>query len=202
MFTLDASMGNPNRDQEYLGKLQDYYADFRNLPSYAVIGDLLGMASKSAVSALVKRLTLAGFVEVTPDRRRAPTKRFFERDLADFNVPAGLPAAANDALSESLTIDEYLIPRPSNTVLVKVRGDSMIEGGIHDGDIAVVEKRHAANVGDVVVAIVDGEYTLKELGRDKQGYLLLPKNVDFEPIRPQEGLEIFGIMVGLIRKYR
>ncbi|WP_148715235.1 LexA family protein [Chitinolyticbacter meiyuanensis] len=195
-------MGNPNRDQEYLGKLQDYYADYRNLPSYAVIGELLGMASKSAVSALVKRLTLAGFLEVTPDRRLAPTKQFFARDLADFNVPAGLPAAANDALSESLTIDEYLIPRPSTTVLVKVRGDSMIEGGIHDGDIAVVEKRHAANVGDVVVAIVDGEYTLKELGRDKQGYLLLPKNADYEPIRPQEGLEIFGIMVGLIRKYR
>ncbi|WP_035051553.1 LexA family protein [Andreprevotia chitinilytica] len=195
-------MGTPNRDTEYLGKLQDYYADYRILPSYATIGELLGMASKSAVSALVKRLTLAGFIEMTPDKRLAPTKRFFERELADFNVPAGLPAAANDAMSESLSIDEYLIPRPSNTIMVKVRGDSMVEAGIHDGDIAIVEKRHAASIGDVVVAIVDGEYTLKELARDKQGYLLLPKNIDFQPIRPKEGLEIFGIMVGLVRKYR
>ncbi|UXY13975.1 LexA family transcriptional regulator [Chitiniphilus purpureus] len=195
-------MGNPNRDPEYLAKLQDYYADYRSLPSYAVIGELLGMASKSAVSALVKRLTLAGFLETTPDRRLAPTKRFFERELADFNVPAGLPAAANDAMSEAVSIDEYLIPRPSSTLLVKVRGDSMMEAGIYDGDIAVVEKRHGAQVGDVVVAIVDGEYTLKELARDKQGYLLLPRNPAYDPIRPREGLEIFGIMVGLIRKYR
>ncbi|XZG69096.1 LexA family protein [Chitinibacteraceae bacterium HSL-7] len=195
-------MGNPNRDHEYLGKLQNYYASYRNLPSYAVIGELLGMASKSAVSALVKRLTLAGFIEMTPDKRLAPTKRFFERELSDFNVPAGLPAAANDALSEALSIDDYLIQRPSDTVLVSVRGESMVEAGIHDGDIAVIEKRHAARVGDFVVAIVDGEFTLKELSRDQTGYLLLPHNASFDPIRPEQTLEIFGIMVGLIRKYR
>jgi len=195
-------MASPNRDQEYLGKLQDYFTDYRSLPSYAVIGEMLGMASKSAVSALVKRLTLAGFLETTPDRRLAPTKRFFERPLADFNVPAGLPAAANDAMSESITIDEYLIPRPSTTVMVTVRGDSMIEAGIFDGDIAIVEKRHAAKLGDIVVAIVDNEYTLKTLGRDKQGFMLLPHNAAYTPIRPQESLEIFGVMVGLIRKYR
>lgn len=195
-------MASPNRDHEYLGKLQDYFADYRSLPSYAVIGELLGMASKSAVSALVKRLTLAGFLETTPDRRLAPTKRFFERALADFNIPAGLPAAANDAMSESITIDDYLIPRPSNTVMVTVRGDSMIDAGIFDGDIAIIEKRHAANTGDIVAAIVDNEYTLKTLSRDKVGFVLLPHNPAFQPIRPQESLEIFGVLVGLIRKYR
>ena len=195
-------MANPNRDTEYLGKLQDYFAQYRNLPSYATIGELLGMASKSAVSALVKRLILAGFIETTPDRRLAPTNRFFERELADFPVPAGLPAAANDAMSEALSIDEFLIPRPSSTVLVTVRGDSMIEAGIHDGDIAVVEKRHAASLGDRVIAIVDGEYTLKTLAKDKQGFFLQPENANYEIIRPQETLEIFGVMVGLIRKYR
>jgi SOS regulatory protein LexA len=195
-------MGNPNRDNEYLGKLQDYYADYRSLPSYAVIGEMLGMASKSAVSALVKRLMLAGYIEMTPDKRLAPTKRFFERELADFPVPAGLPAAANDAMSEALSIDDYLIHRPSATITIRVRGESMIEAGIHDGDIAIVEKRPAARVGDIVVAIIDGEYTLKELGRDKQGFLLLPRNPEFSPIRPKEGLEIYGILVGLVRKYR
>jgi repressor LexA len=167
-----------------------------------VIGDLLGLASKSAVSALVKRLLLAGYVDITPDKRLAPTKRFFERELADFPVPAGLPAAANDAMSEAISIDDYLIDRPSASVMVRVKGDSMIDAGIHDGDIAVVEKRHSANVGDVVIAIVDGEYTLKTLSRDKQGYLLMPQNPAYEPIRPKKGLEIYGVMVGLIRKYR
>ncbi|WP_283149545.1 LexA family protein [Silvimonas soli] len=195
-------MGNPNRDTEYLGKLQDYYSNYRSLPSYAVIGEMLGMASKSAVSALVKRLMLAGYIEMTPDKRLAPTKRFFERELADFPVPAGLPAAANDAMSEALSIDDYLVNRPSATIMVRVRGESMIEAGIHDGDIAIVEKRPAASVGDIVVAIIDDEYTLKELGRDKQGFMLLPRNPEFSPIRPQEGLEIYGVMVGLVRKYR
>ncbi len=78
----------------------------------------------------------------------------------------------------------------------------MLEAGILDGDIAVVEKRHAALVGDFVVAIVDNEYTLKELGKDKQGYFLIPHNADFSIIRPELSLEIFGVMVGLIRKYR
>ncbi|WP_027467434.1 LexA family protein [Deefgea rivuli] len=195
-------MANPNRDAEYLGKLQDYYADYRNIPSYSAIGELLGMASKSAVSALVKRLTLAGFIEVTPDKRLAPTKRFFERELADFNLPAGLPAAANDAMSEAISLDEFLMPHPSSSVLVKIKGDSMMDAGIFDGDIAVVEKRHAALVGNIVVAVVDNEYTLKELGKDKAGYFLIPHNADFSIIRPESSLEIFGVMVGLIRKYR
>ncbi|QZA79817.1 LexA family protein [Deefgea piscis] len=195
-------MANPNRDAEYLGKLQDYYADYRNIPSYSAIGELLGMASKSAVSALVKRLTLAGFIEVTPDKRLAPTKRFFERELADFNLPAGLPAAANDAMSEAISLDEFLMPRPASSILVKIKGDSMMEAGIFDGDIAVVEKRHAALVGDIVVAIVDNEYTLKELGKDKAGYFLIPHNADYNIIRPEASLEIFGVMVGLVRKYR
>ncbi|MBM5575637.1 MULTISPECIES: LexA family transcriptional regulator [Deefgea] len=195
-------MANPNRDAEYLGKLQDYYADYRNIPSYSAIGELLGMASKSAVSALVKRLTLAGFIEVTPDKRLAPTKRFFERELADFNLPAGLPAAANDAMSEAISLDEFLMPRPASSILVKIKGDSMMEAGIFDGDIAVVEKRHAALVGDIVVAIVDNEYTLKELGKDKTGYFLIPHNSDYSIIRPEASLEIFGVMVGLVRKYR
>ena len=195
-------MANPNRDAEYLGKLQDYYANYRNIPSYSAIGELLGMASKSAVSALVKRLTLAGFIEVTPDKRLAPTKRFFERELADFNLPAGLPAAANDAMSEAISLDEYLMPHPSSSILVKIKGDSMIDAGIFDGDIAVVEKRHAALVGNIVVAVIDNEYTLKELGRDKLGYFLIPHNANFSIIRPEASLEIFGVMIGLIRKYR
>lgn len=78
----------------------------------------------------------------------------------------------------------------------------MVEAGIHGGDIAVIEKRHAASLGDKVIAIVDGEYTLKTLAKDKHGFLLQPENAAYEPIRPQEGLEIFGVMVGLIRKYR
>ena len=80
-----------SNDRSYLESLQDYYARHRALPSYASIGGLLGLRSKSSVAALVARLKLAGYLESTPDRRLAPTRRFFARPLADAPVRAGLP---------------------------------------------------------------------------------------------------------------
>lgn len=195
-------MAQANRDREYLGKLQDYFAQYRNLPSYSTIGQLLGIASKSAVSALVSRLKSHAYLEVTPDKRLAPTDRFFEREHSEFPVPAGIPTSANDTSINTLSIDEYLIHRPSSTLLITVKGDSMIDEGICDGDIAVIEKRHSANTGDIVVAIVDGEYTIKTLAKEKDSYLLLPANKAYPTIRPRETLEIFGVLIGLIRKYR
>ena len=88
-----------SNDRSYLSTLQDYYARHRALPSYASIGGLLGLRSKSSVAALVARLKLAGFLESTPDRRLAPTRRFFARPLADSPVRAGLPEAVDDGLS-------------------------------------------------------------------------------------------------------
>jgi repressor LexA len=189
-------------DPTYLSQLQDYYADHRVLPSYATMGALLGLRSKSSVSALVARLKLQGYLESAPDKRLRPSARFFERPLADVSVRAGLPNPTEDSGSSALTIDEYLVERPSHTVLVRVRGDSMIDAGIHDGDIAVVEKKQSANIGDVVVGIVDNEFTLKYLERDKGVFVLRPANPAYPVIRPQGHLEIFGVVVGLVRKYK
>src|SRR3954470_15556263 len=108
-----------SNDRSYLSALQDYYASHRALPSYSSIGNLLGLRSKSSVAALVARLKLAGFVESTPDRRLAPTRRFFERPLADATVQAGMPNPIDDSPGDALTIDDYLIERPSQTVLVR-----------------------------------------------------------------------------------
>ncbi|NLR76074.1 LexA family protein [Leeia aquatica] len=193
-------MPPPNRDHEYLAKLQGYYADYRSLPSFAVMGQMLGLASKSAVSALVKRLQLQNFLEMTPDKRLAPTKRFFARPLMEDVVRAGLPSLANDGMRDAITIDDYLIDNPAETILITVRGDSMIDAHIQDGDLAVVEKRHAARPGDIVVAIVDGEFTLKYLDKENGQFILKPGNPAYPVIRPTTSLEIFGVMVGLVRK--
>ncbi len=103
---------------------------------------------------------------------------------------------------DSLSIDEQLIANPSKTVLVKVKGDSMIDAGIHDGDTVVVEKRASANVGDIVVAILDNEFTLKRFAREKGRIVLRPENKAYPVIRPKGDAEIFGVVVGLFRKYR
>ena len=188
-------------DNQHLAKLQDYYARHRVLPSYARIGALVGMRSKASVAGMVLRLKSEGLLESSPDRRLKPGKRFFERPIGE-SVRAGLPSPAADTGQETLTIDEYLVAQPSRTHLVKVKGNSMIDAGICDGDVVVVEKRTAANIDDIVVAVVDNEFTLKRLAREKGRMVLRPENKAYPVIRPRGDAEIFGVVVGLFRKYR
>ncbi|MEZ5615333.1 MAG: S24 family peptidase [Rhodocyclaceae bacterium] len=194
-------MSPPSRDSEYLGRLQDYFAKHRSLPAFSHMARLLGLRSVASAHAVAGRLKLAGFLQATPDRRLAPGPRFFDRPLAD-SVRAGLPAAANDASAESLTIDEFLVDAPSRTLLLTVKGDSMIDAGLQPGDYIVVDKARPARVGDIVVAIVDNEFTLKYLARDKRGMYLMAGNPAYPPIRPQGHLEIFGRVTGSFRKYK
>lgn len=188
-------------DGQYLAKLQDYYARHRILPSYARIGALVGLNSKASVAGMVLRLKGEGFLESAPDKRLRPGRRFFERTVAE-SVQAGMPTTAPDIHANALTIDEHLVTNPSKTVLIKVKGDSMIDAGIHAGDVVVVEKKVGANVGDIVVAILDNEFTLKRLEREKGRFVLRPENKAYPIIRPKGDMEIFGVVVGLFRKYR
>ena len=150
---------------------------------------------------MVLRLKAEEFLESSPDRRLKPGRRFFERPMAE-SVQAGMPTPASDMPLDSLSIDEQLIANPSKTVLVKVKGDSMIDAGIHDGDTVVVEKRASANVGEIVVAILDNEFTLKRFGHEKGRIVLRPENKAYPVIRPKGNAEIFGVVVGLFRNYR
>lgn len=201
-FTTIVSVKKSNNDPQYLATLQRYYAEHRVLPSYARMLPLLGFASKAAVKKVLERLEEAGMLERTPDSDWAPSERFFERAIATQPVPAGTPISAEADVHEHITIDRFLIRDPDNTVLIRVKGDSMVEAGIHEGDLAVVKKTTQVSTGEIVVAIVDDEYTLKTLARDKSGYHLLPANKNYEPIRPGGKLEIFGVMVGLVRRYQ
>lgn len=188
-------------DGQYLAKLQDYYAKHRVLPSYASIGALVGLNSKASVAEMVMRLKASGFLESSPDRRLKPGKRFFDRPLAE-SVHAGQPSPAAESAPETLSIDECLVAHPSRSVLITVKGDSMIDAGIHPGDVVVVEKRVAANVGDIVVAIIDNEFTLKRLDKEKGRVVLRPENKAYPVIHPKDGAAIFGVVVGLFRRYR
>jgi repressor LexA len=189
-----------NRDSEYLGKLQDYYAKHHVLPSFTVVAELVGLKSTSAVAAMVRRMKAAGILDQGDDRRLQPGKRFFERDLAH-SVRAGLPQPSNDTMDQVLSIDDHLIKTPSRTVLLTIPDSSMAEVGLMKGDTVIVEKNAPANPGDIVVAIVDNAYTVKHLARDKQGFYLTPGNKACPSSRPMENLELFGLVVGAFRKY-
>ena len=192
----------PALDPAYLEKLQDYYAEHKVIPSYSVLAGLWGVAAKSWVSQVVRRFEEAGYLDWTPDRQLKPGARFFERRLADSSVQAGLPNPAISDGYDLITIDDYLVKVPSKTALVRVKGDSMIDAGIHEGDLLVVEQQPNANVGEIVVAIVDNEFTVKYLDREKDGFVLKPANKAYPVIRPRGRLEIFGVMAGLVRRTR
>lgn len=189
------------RDEQYLGRLRSYYKRHKAIPTMATISGVVGLSSTSSVFALVGRLTDAGFLQRTPDRRIAPGKRFFERQLVS-SVRAGTPQEATQEAPEGLAIDDWLVESPNRTVLLKVRGDSMKDAGLLEGDLVLVLKGAPAKAGDIVVAIVDDAFTVKELAQDKRsGFFLKPANPAYEPIRPKGQLELYGRVVGAIRKY-
>ena len=187
-------------DPSYLAKLRDYYTKHHVIPSYTTIGRLWGISAKSWVANCVARMREEGYLKLAPDTRLGPGPRFFERLLAHSPVRAGLPDAALEEGYDLMTIDSYLVRIPSRTTLIRVKGDSMADAGIFDGDLVVVEQQPNANVGDIVVAIVDDEFTIKYLERERGGFVLRPANKAYAVIRPRDKLEIFGVMVGLVRR--
>ena len=199
-MALNSSKGTI--DPAYLEKLQDYYAEHKVIPSYSVLATLWGISAKSWVSQCVRRFEEAGYLDWTPDKQLKPGARFFERRLANDTVQAGLPNPAISDGYDLVTIDDYLVRMPSKTSLVRVKGDSMIDAGIHEGDLLVVEQQPNANVGEIVVAIVDNEFTVKYLDREKGTFVLKPANKAYPVIRPKGRLEIFGVMAGLVRRTR
>ncbi len=188
-----------NKDELYLTILRDDYARNGVIPPFSSIAGLLNFKATSSVAALVKRLKVAGYLSSTKDKRLAPTPKFLERVIAD-SVRAGIPESSNDVEYGIGSIDTYLIEKPSHTVLLNVRGDSMVDAGLLDGDKVVVLKGAPSKVGDIVVAIVDNLFTVKYLDQDSKGYLLRPGNPMYKPIRPRERLEIFGLVTGSFRK--
>ena len=187
----------------YLGKLQDYYAKEKIIPSTTQLSALWNVKARSWTHQIVQRLKEEGFLENAPGGRLRPTSRFFERTVGH-RVRAGMPQQASDVQPELLRIDDYLIEKPSQTILFPVRGDSMVDLGILEGDMVIIERSNSASVGQVVLGIVDNESPLKVLAKDQDGYYLEARNekrsADYPPIRPEQKLEIYGFYVGLIRK--
>jgi repressor LexA len=166
------------------------------------MAEVLGLASKSAVHALVKRLVDEGFLSKTPDRRVAPEEKFFERPLTQSAVRAGMPSLAEGDAPDGMAVDRYLINNPASSLLVPVKGDSMINAGIHDGDMVVIDTTASYKAGDIVIAEIEGEVTLKTLAKEAGFWVLQPENPDYPIIRPEGEWRIVGVLVGLMRKYK
>lgn len=195
-------MAETSTDKAHLEKLRGYWKRYHAFPSMAKLCEVVGLSSTASVFDLVTRLKDAGYVQRV-EGRIAPTKRFFARPLLG-TVRAGLPQPRQeDDDFKVLTIDDYLVPDPNRTFLARVKGASMRDASLLDGDMVVVQKNCPTKVGDVVVAVVDGQVTVKYLRQQPDGrFYLQAANPAFADILPTGELEILGVVVGQFRSYR
>lgn len=124
--------------------------------------------------------------------------------LAESPTRAGFPSPAADHRVVRLDLNAELVQHEEATMLVRVKGDSMRDAGIFDGNLLVVDKSLSAQHGDIVVAVLDDEFTVKQLYRRNGLVKLLPAHPDFPEIVPAEGqeLRIWGVVTATIRRFR
>lgn len=126
------------------------------------------------------------------------------RPLSLSRVPAGFPSPAEDYVEGTLDLNEHLIAHREATFFMRVKGHSMAGAGIADGDLLVVDRALEAGDGDIVVAVLDGELTVKRLWRRGGRVRLVAENPAFDPIELKDGQElvVWGVVTSLIRRVR
>jgi SOS-response transcriptional repressor LexA len=187
-------------DGQRLACLRDYYSTERTLPSYQRLAGLLGYASTSAAAAAVKRLIAHEYLRRGEGGRICPGLRFFDRPIGLGRVPAGPPADNDEIGVGGVNIDSYLVRTPSRTFVVQLKGDSMIEAGLLDGDFVIAERNSYCRPGSIVVALIDGQVTVKYLCQNGLDVFLRPANIAYQDIKPKEQLQLVGLVVGSYRK--
>jgi repressor LexA len=211
------TLGTPpltSRQQEIWQYLAEYVDTHGYPPTVREIGDAVGLASPSTVHAHLANLERAGLLKRDPTKPRALELVGRRREEAsDRHEPlpklplVGQIAAGGPLLAEEAVEDEIAVPEPLGRdadFLLRVKGDSMVDAGILDGDIVVVRKQDDARPGDVVVALVGDdesadEATVKTFHREGDGRIRLqPENAALEPLYP-EHVEILGKVTGVFR---
>lgn len=180
-------------------KILSFYERHRRMPSYAEIMNIVGFKSKNAVYKLVAKLVDLGVVGKDDKGRLTPNSLQSDVRLLGV-VEAGFPTETEE-MTDTLCLDQYLIKDRESTYLLQVKGDSMIDEGIKEGDLVVVERKGIPKDGDIVIAEVDGGWTMKYFKKKGNSVYLKPANKNYAPIYPQYDLKVAAIVKGVIRKY-
>lgn len=206
------------KQKEILVRIRDFYRDEGYFPSIRELNGLLRIKSSNTTFSHLKALIKKGYLKKNPKGKIigiADSPNHFEDSPGNYpahlsaltipffpaGVPAGFQAPAEDAGREMLTVDQYLIKHPDNTFALKVSGNSMEKAGIMPEDLLLVEKRSDAKPGQIVVAHLPSGFTVKRLLTENgQQYLKAESQQEYQ-IRLEEGTEIWGIVIGIIRKY-
>jgi SOS regulatory protein LexA len=184
----------------YKNKILDFYQETKRMPSYTEIMKLIGFKSKNSVYKLINKLVDDGVLDKDSRGRLVPNNLDYEIPLLGL-VEAGFPTNIDEQMSETISLDNYLIKDKNTSYLLEVKGDSMIEAGIQEGDLVIVERKGEPKVGDIVIAEVDGGWTMKYFRKKGSTVYLEPANSNYKPIFPTHQLRIAAIVKGVIRKY-
>lgn len=198
------------RQAEILNFIKEYLVSYGYPPTVREIGKALGVSSPATIHVHLENLEEKGFIKKEETKNRA-IELLVENEFANKNdsvaevpllgrVTAGNPIEAIENPDEFFSIPAHLIPSNKEVFTLIVSGDSMINAGIYDGDIVIVEKSNIARNGDMVVAMTeDNEVTLKTFYKESDHFRLQPENDSLEPIILNE-VTILGKAIGLYRE--
>lgn len=170
------------------------------MPNYSEIMKLTGFKSKNAVFKLIKKLEEHSFLSKDKKGKLSPNHLYGELRILG-QVEAGFPSPAEEELSDTMSMDEYLIQNKDATYILKVSGNSMIDAGIMPGDMVLVDRSLSPADGNIVIAEVDGAWTIKYFRKKGKSIYLEPANKNFPIIYPKEALNIAAVVKAVVRKY-
>ena len=196
-----------DKQKEIYEFLKTYTENKGYPPSVREICEAVSLKSTSTVHGHLKRLEKKGLIKRDPTKPRAleivelnSTKREMLNIPIVGKVTAGLPILATENIEDTFSLPLDFIKHDRELFMLKVTGDSMINAGIREGDLAIIEQTNAALNGEVVVALIENEATIKRFFKEKDSIRLQPENDAMAPIIVDD-CSILGKLVGLFRQY-
>jgi len=193
------------RQQRILDVIRSFTAEHGYPPSVREIGELVGLSSSSTIHAHLKALERRGLISRDPTKPRALRSGSLPQVPDALTLPilgrvaAGVPITAQEDVEGEFLLGAGFVPRASDAFMLRVQGDSMVEAAILDGDLILVRPQHNAENGEIVVAMLEGEATVKRFYREAGRVRLQPENRTMAPIYASD-VEIVGRVEAVVRR--
>lgn len=191
------------RQQAILNTIRDFTREHGYPPSVREIGERVGLSSSSTVQCHLRTLEKKGLIRRDPTKPRALVSGSdYSRDVVTIpivgRVAAGIPITSVENIEDEFTLPSSFIKR-SDSFMLRVKGDSMVDAAILDGDLVLVSPQPVANNGEIIVADIDGEATVKRFYKEENRIRLQPENKFMEPIYTDRAT-VLGKVTAVIRK--
>jgi SOS regulatory protein LexA len=184
----------------YKQRFVDFYRQHRRMPGYNEIMVFTGYKSKNAVHKFISKLVEWNVVSKDAAGKLRPSRLLSDIPLLGL-VEAGFPSPAEEDLLDTISLEDWIINKREASYMLRVKGDSMYDAGMREGDMVVVERTSDIRNGDIVIAEIDGQWTMKYYHNTGGRISLVPANDAYPVLYPENTLTIPAKVIALIRKY-